>query len=107
MLTKDVRVVPPYLDSILASSQSAIARKLQLNVRPGVSIQLATRRGLRPLITAVEQRIAEALPVLERMTEDNNLLAMQTETRERIAILYLKLRRCLICLGKTVALGLS
>src|SRR5262249_36888926 len=40
---------------------------LELNARPGLSIQLANRRGLRPLITAVEQRMSEALPVLERV----------------------------------------
>ena len=40
---------------------------LELNARPGLSIQLANRRGLRPLITAVEQRAPEALPALERV----------------------------------------
>jgi alpha-L-glutamate ligase-like protein len=40
---------------------------LELNARPGLSIQLANRRGLRPLIMAVEQRAPDALPVLERI----------------------------------------
>jgi alpha-L-glutamate ligase-like protein len=40
---------------------------LELNARPGLSIQLANRRGLRPLLTAVEQQTPEALPVLERV----------------------------------------
>ena len=40
---------------------------LELNARPGLSIQLANRRGLRPLIAAVEQRILERLTALERV----------------------------------------
>lgn len=40
---------------------------LELNARPGLSIQLANRRGLRPLITAVEHRAPDSLPVLERV----------------------------------------
>ena len=40
---------------------------LELNARPGLSIQLANRQGLRPLITAVEQRTPDALPILERV----------------------------------------
>lgn len=40
---------------------------LELNARPGSSIQLVNRRGLRPLLTAVEQRAPDALPVLERV----------------------------------------
>lgn len=40
---------------------------LELNARPGLSIQLANRRGLRPLITAVEQRAPDALLTLERV----------------------------------------
>lgn len=40
---------------------------LELNARPGLSIQLVNRRGLRPLITAVEQRAPDALPVSDRV----------------------------------------
>lgn len=40
---------------------------LELNARPGLSIQLANRQGLRPLITAVEQRAPDTLPVFERV----------------------------------------
>jgi alpha-L-glutamate ligase-like protein len=40
---------------------------LELNARPGLLIQLVNRRGLRPLITAVEQRVPDALSVLERV----------------------------------------
>lgn len=40
---------------------------LELNARPGLSIQLANRRGLRPLITAVEQYSPEGLSVSERV----------------------------------------
>jgi len=40
---------------------------LELNARPGLSIQLANRQGLRPLITAVEKRAPDALPVSERV----------------------------------------
>ncbi|MEW6297409.1 MAG: alpha-L-glutamate ligase-like protein [Thermodesulfobacteriota bacterium] len=40
---------------------------LELNARPGLSIQLANRRGLRPLIDAVEARGLAALSVRERV----------------------------------------
>ena len=40
---------------------------LELNARPGLSIQLANRRGLRPLITAVEQRAPDVLSIFERI----------------------------------------
>ncbi len=40
---------------------------LELNARPGLSIQLANRRGLRPLIEAVEQRVSEGLTAIERV----------------------------------------
>ena len=40
---------------------------LELNARPGLLIQLANRRGLRPLIEAVEQRLGQKLSVRERI----------------------------------------
>jgi alpha-L-glutamate ligase-like protein len=40
---------------------------LELNARPGLSIQLANRRGLRPLVEAVEQRVPEGLTANERV----------------------------------------
>jgi len=40
---------------------------LELNARPGLSIQLANRRGLRPLIAAAERRWRPALSVSERV----------------------------------------
>ena len=40
---------------------------LELNDRPGLLIQLANRRGLRPLIEAVEQRAPQELSVPERV----------------------------------------
>lgn len=40
---------------------------LELNARPGLSIQLANRRGLRPLIAAVERCSPQNLSVGERV----------------------------------------
>lgn len=40
---------------------------LELNARPGLLIQLVNRRGLRPLIAAVEQQLPDALSVRERV----------------------------------------
>lgn len=40
---------------------------LELNARPGLAIQLANRRGLRPLLTAVEQQVRPGLSVAERV----------------------------------------
>lgn len=40
---------------------------LELNARPGLSIQLANRRGLRPLVAAVEQYARSGLSVQERV----------------------------------------
>lgn len=40
---------------------------LELNARPGLTIQLANRRGLRPLITAAEQGMRPGLSVRERV----------------------------------------
>jgi alpha-L-glutamate ligase-like protein len=40
---------------------------LELNARPGLAIQLANRRGLRPLLDAVEQRVRPEMSVAERV----------------------------------------
>ena len=40
---------------------------LELNARPGLSIQLANRRGLRPLLEAVERRAPAARSAAERV----------------------------------------
>jgi glutathione synthase/RimK-type ligase-like ATP-grasp enzyme len=40
---------------------------LELNARPGLAIQLANRRGLRPLLTAAERRVQPGLSVSERV----------------------------------------
>ncbi len=40
---------------------------LELNARPGLAIQLANRQGLRPLLTAVDQKLVPGLPLHERM----------------------------------------
>lgn len=48
---------------------------LELNARPGLSIQLANRRGLRPLITAVETRLRPGLSVQERVCLGQELAA--------------------------------
>jgi hypothetical protein len=40
---------------------------MELNARPGLSIQLANRRGLRPLIEEVERREPRNLTVHERV----------------------------------------
>ena len=48
---------------------------LELNARPGLLIQLANRRGLRPLIEAVERRAPRNLSVAERVAFGQALYA--------------------------------
>ena len=48
---------------------------LELNARPGLLIQLANRRGLRPLIEAVERRAPRNLSVVERVAFGQALYA--------------------------------
>ena len=48
---------------------------LELNARPGLLIQLANRRGLRPLIEAVERRVPRNLSVAERVAFGRALYA--------------------------------
>ena len=50
---------------------------LELNARPGLLIQLANRRGLRPLIEAVERRAPRNLSVAERVAFGQALYAAQ------------------------------
>lgn len=56
-----------YLGVDLTLDHEAGLHILELNARPGLSIQLANRRGLRPLVEAVEQRTPENLSVDERV----------------------------------------
>jgi alpha-L-glutamate ligase-like protein len=53
---------------------------LELNARPGLSIQLANRRGLRRLIEAVEQGAPRDLSVNERVRLGQEIAAEQGET---------------------------
>lgn len=46
---------------------------LELNARPGLSIQMANRRGLRPLLAVVEQYSRPGLSVQERVRIGQNL----------------------------------
>lgn len=56
-----------YLGIDLAVDAESGPCVLELNARPGLSIQLANRRGLRPLIEAVERRLLSTLSVTERV----------------------------------------
>jgi alpha-L-glutamate ligase-like protein len=53
---------------------------LELNARPGLSIQLANRRGLRRFIEAVEQCAPRDLSVGERVRLGQKIAAEQSET---------------------------
>ncbi len=48
---------------------------LELNARPGLLIQLANRRGLRPLVEAVERSASQNLSVAERVAFGRSLYA--------------------------------
>lgn len=56
---------------------------LELNARPGLSIQLANRRGLRPLIEAVERYSPHALSVAERVRLGQELAQTCGEARPK------------------------
>lgn len=58
---------------------------LELNARPGLSIQLANRRGLRPLIAAVEARIRPGLSAQERVCLGQELTAGRPQPRSPAA----------------------
>lgn len=53
------------IDIVLDAEQGPLV--LELNARPGLAIQLANRRGLRPLITAAEHFSRPGLSVAERI----------------------------------------
>lgn len=57
-----------YLGVDLTLDSTGTPLVLELNARPGLSIQLANRRGLRPLIEEVERRVAVGLSVQERVS---------------------------------------
>lgn len=63
-----------YLGIDLTLDDSGKPLVLELNARPGLSIQLANRRGLRPLIDAVERRNLRNLAVGERMRFGQSLV---------------------------------
>ncbi|MBM4256878.1 MAG: alpha-L-glutamate ligase-like protein [Deltaproteobacteria bacterium] len=50
---------------------------LELNARPGLAIQLANRRGLRPLIDEIERRNPRTLVVQERIQLGQSLFLQQ------------------------------
>jgi alpha-L-glutamate ligase-like protein len=54
---------------------------LELNARPGLSIQLANRRGLRPFIEAIERSTLHSLSVRERVRLGQELAATPGETK--------------------------
>jgi alpha-L-glutamate ligase-like protein len=56
-----------YLGVDLTVDEKGKPLVLELNARPGLSIQLANRRGLRPLIEEVERRNLRHLTVTERV----------------------------------------
>lgn len=56
---------------------------LELNARPGLLIQLANRRGLRPLIEAVERSAPQNLSVAERVAFGQALYARARESSLR------------------------
>lgn len=53
------------IDIVLDAERGPLV--LELNARPGLAIQLANRRGLRPLVTAAEQLSRSGLSVAERV----------------------------------------
>jgi alpha-L-glutamate ligase-like protein len=56
-----------YLGVDLTLDNASAPLVLELNARPGLAIQLANRRGLRPLITEVERRGGSRLSARERV----------------------------------------
>jgi alpha-L-glutamate ligase-like protein len=56
-----------YFGADLVVDASHGAMVLEINGRPGLGIQLANGRGLRPLLEAVERRQPQRLPVPERI----------------------------------------
>ena len=57
-----------YLGVDLTLDSTGTPLVLELNARPGLSIQVANRRGLRPLIEAVERRAPHTLSLSERVS---------------------------------------
>jgi len=63
-----------YLGVDLTLDEKGKPLVLELNARPGLSIQLANRRGLRPLIDAVERRDPRDYSVEERVRFGQSLV---------------------------------
>ena len=63
-----------YLGVDLTVDEKGKPLVLELNARPGLSIQLANRRGLRPLVDEVERRNLRNLAVRERVRFGQSLV---------------------------------
>jgi alpha-L-glutamate ligase-like protein len=63
-----------YLGVDIALDEERGPLVLELNARPGLMIQLANRRGLRPLLTAAEQRVRPGLSIAERVQLGRQIL---------------------------------
>ena len=72
-----------YLGVDLTLDESGKPLVLELNARPGLSIQLANRRGLRPLIEEVERREPSNLTVHERVRLGQSLVEKRREDHFR------------------------
>src|SRR2546425_6486660 len=82
-----------YLGVDLALDAEAGPCVLELNARPGLSIQLANRRGLRPLIEAVERCAPPELSVSERVRLGQAIAAdLDAEMTQAAALLSLRPR---------------
>jgi len=82
-----------YLGVDLALDAEAGPCVLELNARPGLSIQLANRRGLRPFIEAVERCAPPELSVSERVRLGQAIAAdLDAEMTQAAALLSLRPR---------------
>lgn len=70
-----------YLGVDLTLDSTGMPLVLELNARPGLSIQLANRRGLRPLIEEVERGVSRALSVSERVSLGHSIVAASNQGR--------------------------
>jgi len=70
-----------YLGVDLTLDSTGTPLVLELNARPGLSIQLANRRGLRPLIEEVERRVSHGLSVQARVALGQEIVATSNQRR--------------------------
>jgi len=61
---------------------------LELNARPGLSIQLVNRRGLRPLIAAVERCASPQFSASERVRLGQEIVSAAVEGKPRLSPLF-------------------